>query len=177
MTEEVKRMMTPKYLTGELIELAVHHVINGLAQPDSVVGKMLKRHDCAVVVAVPTLPMLEQSGHPDWGAYPVAPAVYYQETFGDTGKWEISFDAIAQSKAHQLWTDRNDDRTDVMPHLLFTGDTIYWGGVKRYGIVVTCSGFQPYFDKMVAGMIADLVIALAYHAYMSDLGNRGGFVD
>ena len=54
-----------------------------------------------------------------------------------------------------------------MPHLLFTGETPYWGGVKRRGIVVTCSGVQPWFDKMVSGMIADAMVALAYDAWMN----------
>jgi len=67
--------------------------------------------------------------------------------------------------ALQLWHGRNDDRTDRIPHLLFPGDTPCWGGVKRHGIVVTCSGFQPHFGKMFSGMVADMCIGLSYNAW------------
>ena len=39
--------------------------------------------------------------------------------------------------------------------------------MKRLGIVVTCSGLQPYIDKMIAGMVADMLITMAHEAWMT----------
>ena len=61
-----------------------------------------------------------------------------------------------------------------MPHLLFLGDTPYWGGVKREGIVVACSGVQPHFDRMIAGMVADGLIAMAYELWMTSEDKQEG---
>jgi hypothetical protein len=84
------------------------------------------------------------------------------------GSWEDPYYQIAWCKALHLWTDRNDDRTSPIPHLLFSGDTPYWGGVKRRGIVVACSGVQPWFDKLVSGIVADTIVALAHDASERD---------
>ncbi|PIQ68706.1 MAG: hypothetical protein COV91_02745 [Candidatus Taylorbacteria bacterium CG11_big_fil_rev_8_21_14_0_20_46_11] len=86
--------------------------------------------------------------------------------------WRIR--PYCEGKAIQLWHDRNDDRTNIMPHLLFSGDTVYWGGVKRHGIVVACSGVQPWFDKMFSGMIADMLVGIAYNAWMLSEDKRQG---
>src|SRR3989338_7336273 len=71
-------------------------------------------------------------------------------------------------KELQLWHDRNDDRSEIIPHLLFPGDAPFWGGAKRRGIVVACSGIQPWLDKLVSGMVADLIVAIAYNAWMQN---------
>jgi hypothetical protein len=86
----------------------------------------------------------------------------------------MDYDSIAKCKALQLWQGRNDDRTDIAPHLMFAGDAPYYGGVKRHGIVVTCSGVQPWFDKMISAMICEMLVGLAYNAWMvSDDKMRG----
>ena len=77
-------------------------------------------------------------------------------------------------KAVQLWTGCNDGRAGVVPHLLFPGYTPYWGGVKRDGIVVACSGVQPWFDRMISGIVADTIIALAHDAYENDEERKSG---
>jgi hypothetical protein len=101
-------------------------------------------------------------------SYSLTPVVLYEQAVGDPDGWEHSYDVIARNKALQLWTDRNDDRTSPVPHLLFSGDTPYWGGVKRRGIVVACSGVQSWFDKLISGIVADTIVALAHHAYEND---------
>ena len=94
------------------------------------------------------------------------PSVLYEHSIRQVAEaWRWPFDEIARSKAYQLWEDRNDGGTDIMPHLLYQSEAPYWGGVKRHGIVVACSGVQPWFDRMISGMVADMVVALAYNEW------------
>ena len=157
-------ILLPKFLTKELASFAVSSVINGIFEAEPRYRMPLKRRMCHIVVLVPSRCMDDDTSYPN---YTVRPHVLYQHSLGQKSEWPHRFDKIAKSKALELWQDRNDDRTDIMPHLLFTGETPYWGGVKRRGIVVTCSGVQPWFDKMVSGMIADAMVALAYDAWMN----------
>lgn len=46
------------------------------------------------------------------------------------------------------------------PHLYFEGDTKLGGSVVRNGLVVAFSGIQAVFDEMIAGWMADTIIAL-----------------
>ncbi len=125
-----------------------------------------KRKQCHVVVLVPGMVDHCEEDYPNWPDYPLKPVLLYEKSFlGGQEKLEADFDSIARCKASQLWTDRNDDRTDCIPHLLFKGDTPYWGGVKRRGIVVTCSGVQPHIDKLIAGIVADILVAMAHAAW------------
>ncbi len=147
----------PKFLTEEVAkqameEIGLHHM--------SITSIPLKRMMCHVVILVPA--MFTGGKYPE--DYRIEPRLLYERSFAKE-QWERDYTEIARCKALQLWHNRNDDRTDCMPHLLFPGDTPYWGGVKRQGIVVACSGVQPYFDKMISGMVADTCIALAYHHY------------
>jgi len=95
----------------------------------------------------------------------IEPHEVYSHDIGNKMKWTHNFRSIAMSKARQLWQGLNDSRTDCVPHLIFPGETPFWGGVKRDGIVVACSGFAPYFDKLFSSIIADTCIALAYDYY------------
>lgn len=104
--------------------------------------------------------------YPDYPNYVITPTVLYEASL-NRELWTGEYDNIARCKGLQLWHDRNDDRTDVMPHLLFPGDTPFWGGVKRRGIVVSGSGIQSHFDKMICGMVADMIVAMAYDAWMT----------
>lgn len=161
-------MVTPKFLTKELAALAVESVMKAVMDRhvNERVNLMLKRQSCHIVILVPSMKDDRQADYPDWPNYHIEPSCLYEYSEGRKDQWSAKYDDIARCKALQLWHDRNDDRTDIMPHLLFPGDTPFWGGVKRHGIVVTCSGVQPYFDKMISGMVADMLIGLAYHAWM-----------
>jgi hypothetical protein len=122
----------------------------------------IKRQTFHVVILVPKM-LVGVGNYPD---YPILPHLLAEQSWGDKKEWSYDYAEIAQCKALQLWHGRNDGGTDIKPHLLFSNDTPFWGGVKRDGIVVACSGVQPYFDRMIAGMTADVCIAYAYHAWM-----------
>ena len=160
--------VTPKHLTTGVCEAAVKIALRAVMEEGSILHTVVKRHCCHIVVLVQGMET-EGRTYPD---YPIHPVLMYERSVGDKGTWTAKYDEIAQCKALQLWHDRNDDRTNIMPHLLFPGDTVYWGGVKRQGLVVTCSGVQPWFDKMISGMIADLLIGLACNAWMTSEERR-----
>lgn len=164
-----QQLLTPKYLTKEIAEQAVNLVLHAVMSEGSTLRSRLKRNQLHIAVLVPAMQDHLASAFPDWPDYPLKPVTLYEHSVGDPTTWlRCRFDKIARSKALQWWTGRNDDHAGVIPHLLFLGDTFYWGGVKRQGIVVTCSGVQPWFDRMIAGMIADALIALAHDAYEND---------
>ncbi|MFA7208753.1 MAG: hypothetical protein WC120_00560 [Parcubacteria group bacterium] len=140
----------------------------------SLLRPYLKRAQCHIIVLVPAMEDARSENYPDWPNYPTRAYPLYQKSVGEKKDWPHPFDEIAMCKALQLWTDRNDDRTMPIPHLLFPGDTPYWGGVKRRGIVVTCSGVQPWFDKMISGVIADVIVGLAHNAYENDEERKSG---
>ena len=160
-------IVTPKFVTAFLAEQVVKHVLRGF-RPDAELHLAIPGLEtCHIVVLVPAMKDDRASDYADWPNYQLQPHCIYEHSEGDKATWSHKFDDIARCKALQLWHDRNDDRTDCMPHLLFPGDTPYWGGVKRHGIVVTCSGVDPWFDKMISGMIADMIIGFAYRSLMS----------
>ena len=162
-------LITPKYLNKGIASQAVDLALNAVVVDNSsFVGGLIKRSDCHIVILVPAMEDVREAGYPDYPHYPLQPYILYERSVGVPAQWKHPFSDIARYKALQLWTDRNDDRTCPIPHLLFSGDTPYWGGVKRCKIVVACSGFQPWFDKMVSGIVADVLIALAHNAYEVD---------
>lgn len=174
MTKTTKPLLTPKFLTADMAEVAAYTAIETILDQPLVdqtgftqtrLNRYLqpKRKQCHIVVLVPGMVDDFTESYPNW---PVQPVLLYEVSNLDGAeKFEAPFDDIARSKALQLWTDRNDDRTDCIPHLLFPGDTPYWGGVKRRGIVVTCSGVEPYNDKLISGMVADLLVAMSHAAW------------
>lgn len=174
MTQD-KPLLTPRFLTAEMAAIAVDNAVELVFNPRDFDGssqmKMKnllkpKRGQCHVVVMVPAMVDHRAEDYPDWPNYPVTPIVLYEESIlAEKFKLDGPYDSIARCKALQLWTDRNDDRTDIVPHLLFPGDAPYWGGVKRRGLVVTCSGVQPYIDKLISGMVADMLVAMSHAAW------------
>lgn len=169
-------LASPAYLTAEMAEAAVEAVVEAILNPpaDSKLADAWnfvrpKRKQCHVVVVVPGTTGSIDPENPQWmEQLQVRPLVLFQKSFyGGREELDGAFGKFARLKAHQLWHDRNDDRTGTLPHLLFKGDTVYWGGVKRLGIVVACSGLQPYIDKMISGMIADMLVTMAHEAWMT----------
>jgi hypothetical protein len=163
--------VTPKFLTKEIAKRAVAAALK--LMQDSPIKEVFKRQACHIVVLVPEMEdgPLQFSPYPN---YSIRPYVLLEESYGARETWSAAYDDIAKCKALQLWHGRNDTRTDVRPHLLFPGDTPYWGGVKRHGIVVACSGVQPWFDQMIAGLVADMCKALAYDAWMNSDDRKNG---
>ena len=171
-SENEKKMVGPKFITAELVSQVVDLVLNAIMFGDSPLCKLLKRQACHIVVLVPSMEDDRATDYAKWPVYPIEPLAIYDRSFGDKEIWSAPYDDIARCKALQLWGDRNDDRTDIMPHLLFSGDTPCWGGVKRHGIVVACSGVQSFFDKMISGMIADAIAGFGYNAYEISQDNK-----
>ena len=174
MTQSVVPSLTPKFLSREVaqraVDIALKATIYGPELKD-----MLSRQMCHVVVVVPSIVDGSSIDFTRMEAE-LRPHCLYERSVGNPNEWPQDFANNARSKAVQLWQDRNDDRTDVIPHLLFSGERAFWGGVKRRGIVVACSGVQAYFDKLIAGMTADLCTALAYHAWMTTKEKSAGGV-
>jgi hypothetical protein len=157
----VPTIVTPKHLTVGVCKAAVKIALCAVMEEGSILHTVVKRPCCHIVVLVPGM---EIEGH-SYPNYPIHPVAIYDHSFGDREGWAAKYDEIAQCKALQLWHDRNDEKPGVECHLLFPGDTVYWGGVKRHGIVVTCSGIQPFYDQLISGITADSIKALSYSAF------------
>jgi hypothetical protein len=131
----------------------------------------VKRRHFHIIILAPTMASGSSVEYPD--GYVLKPGILYEKSVKDDDPWEHPYHEIAKCKALQLWHERNDGHAGNVPHLLFSGDTPFWGGVKRHGIVVACSGAQPWFDRMIAGMTADILIALAHNAYEKNREREG----
>lgn len=172
----------PKFLTEDLIQAVRVLVYNIITS--QMIALMPKRQACHIVVLVPE--QVTDVPGVEYPSYPVRPVILFEQSFGnkepeldakDDGTiWTADYADIARCKAFKLWHGMNDGRTDILPHLMYSGDCPYWGGVKRDGIVVACSGVEPYFDRMIASMVADMLIAGAYHAWMKS-GDKKDEVD
>ncbi len=171
-----QQLLAPKYLTEEIAKGAVTTALYVVMDKGAPLRSDLRRHQCHIVILVPAMQDARSDDYPDWPNYPLQPVSLYEQSVGNKNEWEHAYDNIARCKALQLWTDRNDDRAGVIPHLLFPGDTPFWGGVKRHGIVVACSGVQPWFDKLISGIVADTLIALAHNSYENN-DRDGDFLD
>ena len=154
----------PKFLTKELAEKAVRKVWEYVM--DEIDSPFAPKRDVGhVTVMVPVMTKRKKKGCPN--AHEIIAYTLCEVSFKNKScKWTADYREIARGKALQLWQDRNDGRTDIVPHLLYQEEHPYWGGVKRDGIVVACSGVEPWFDRMISGMVADMIIAGAYHAWM-----------
>ena len=92
-------------------------------------------------------------------------AILDEFSVGDPKEWEHDYKAIARSKAEQTW--RNQQANIVVqflgPATLRSGDTIHYGSFEYYGMVVACSGVQPYFDMLISGWLAIAYQQLSQH--------------
>ena len=163
------KLLPPKFLTAEIAKQSVALVTSAIFSGANVDELARRGH---IVIIVPAMADDRAEDYPSWPDYPLHPYVLYEESVGDPKNWAYDFANIARCKALQLWHDRNDGRTDCMPHLLFPGDTPFCGGVKRHGIVVAFSGVQPWYDKMISGMVADMCIGHAYNAWMTSADKK-----
>ncbi len=155
---------TPKFLTADLAKIAVEATLNCLYKGQLKDALQPHREQLHVVILVPGMKD-DRPDYPEWPNYQLQAVALYEHTLGEPKDFPYPFADIARCKALQLWHDRNDDRTEIIPHLLFAGDAPFWGGVKRRGIVVACSGVKPWIDKMISGMVADMLVALAHRAW------------
>ncbi|MCA9355185.1 hypothetical protein KC865_01380 [Candidatus Kaiserbacteria bacterium] len=163
----MSQLLTPKYLTPQLAAQVAKQVFSvTLFAEEGPYADAMKRRQGHLVILVPSMDDVRSEDYPDWPNYPIYPHLLYEESVGEKDNWEYPFDDIARCKALQLWQGRNDDgQTDSNAHLLFSGDTPYWGGVKRHGLVVGFSGEKPCIDQLISGMTADSLKALGRYAF------------
>lgn len=160
------------FLTKDVAERACAQVEMTIKQGGPVFGYLKDRMHLHIVILVPSILIDEHGSFPH--KFTTSVKLLHEHSVGSPGKWEHPYDEIAQRKAWQLWEGRNNGSSCVQPQLLFTGDTPFWGGVDRGGIVVACSGDQQHFDQMISGMVADMCIALANNAFEEFKKNTGG---
>ncbi|OZI81997.1 hypothetical protein [Bordetella genomosp. 6] len=93
---------------------------------------------------------------------PFEQAVLYEESFGDTRRWDADYGAYARRKAALSWRTGLDSHTALAarPHLVAQDETV-WGSVCVEGIVVAVSGLNPWYDEAMAGAIAHMFKAEA----------------
>lgn len=177
-----EKLLMPKYLTKELAGLAVEVALTAITESIDpkipILSDDMESVDCHIVVLVPGRKDWREGMGVDWASpwsVPVVkPVILLDRSVGDRDNWKHRFDIVARSKAIQLWTNSNDGRNAVIPHLLCAGDTQFRGGVCRNGIIVTCSGFDECIDQLVSGIVADTLIALAQRAFDKDEGRQEG---
>ncbi|KND48888.1 MAG: hypothetical protein AB200_00475 [Parcubacteria bacterium C7867-005] len=156
-------LQTPKFLTKEIAEEAVRSALLVLNSLTLAKPKRPQLHIIVIVQARSMDDSVRLHSH-----------VLLEHSTCPTEEFEYPFHEIAESKAWQLWEGRSNGGTDILPHLLFPGDSPYWGGVSRDAIVVACSGIEPWLDRMIAGIVADTMIALAYDAWMTSEDKKEG---
>ena len=85
-----------------------------------------------------------------------SPQILCERSVGKQGEWAHDYRKIAVAKATQAWRDgRANINTQMLgPATLRKGDTVYYGSFEYQGVIVACSGIQPWFDMLVSGWIA-----------------------
>ncbi|MBI4100906.1 hypothetical protein HY441_00330 [Candidatus Microgenomates bacterium] len=89
-------------------------------------------------------------------------AVLYMESVGDHAEWEHPYDDIARSKFRITCQTGMPSRLvqEIHPELVPEAETVYWGSWIDGGVVVACSGVEPWFDEAFAKTICALCVAL-----------------
>lgn len=90
-------------------------------------------------------------------------AVLHEHSIGDPARWGADYAGFARAKAVLAWRLQCDSQRvqDEAPHRLARGDTLLGGGIIRKGLVVGVSGAHPWYDTACAGIVAELILALA----------------
>lgn len=161
----------PKFLNDLDAEIIVDSVVDFVTNNFPMVKKTNNKH---IVILMPSI-IIDNNREAKYPSkYKVEPFILYQKSFGDKSNWERPYDEIAQCKAIQLWDEFNPGgKTHETPaHLLFPDYTPFWGGDKMEGIVVACSGFQPWFDKMISRMILSALIGVAHEKWEASEDKR-----
>lgn len=120
--------------------------------------KKAKRQHCHIVIMNPQIK--------PWDSYSAFKStILYEESIKDGQEWKYPYAEIARSKAEQAWRNGQSNIITRMlaPATLKKGDTIYWGSFEYYGVIVACSGVEPWFDMLISGWIALAFQQLAQH--------------
>ena len=89
--------------------------------------------------------------------------VLHEHSIGNPATWGADYAGFARAKAMLAWRLQCDSQRvqDEAPHRLVRGDTLLGGGICRNGLVVGVSGAHPWYDAACAGIVAELIAALA----------------
>lgn len=170
-------------LTRDVAQRAVEFVLPAIAR--LIETKVLRRGDLHIVVANPTFRSdADEEDHlPGAGSVSVRrlwneKGILYEHSLGDRSLWQFPFDKIARSKCYLSWYYNMP--TQVLqtraPHLLRVGETVYYGSAVSDGLVVACSGVQPYFDQMISGWVLEACRALCIQGREALGEGKDGFV-
>lgn len=106
--------------------------------------------------------------HPEAGQLDFTDCILFEDSI-TTDPWSADYKQIARSKGAISWNTGLDSDIIQMraPHLLDDRDTQYWGSRVMYNIGASCSGNEPYFDRMFSGWFVEAMIALSARARAS----------
>ena len=100
------------------------------------------------------LVIMNPASHPHFDSF--ESSILYEHSVGDPKDWDADYGAFARAKAQLHWRTGINTHAiqERLPHLLQTGDTTIWGSASVDGIIVSCSGANPWFDEAFAGIVA-----------------------
>lgn len=136
---------------------AIQLVVNSLVRT-AMDAKLVKREHLHIVVG-------KADGSTDG-------KVLSELSMGDPQEWEFGYRGVAHSKF------KITARTGLPTRLVQTcmaeladedGDTVYWGSAIDGGIIVACSGVEPFWDEAFSKAIAAVVRAMLSAEQESDL--------
>ena len=170
--KEVVTLINPlKFIDPEMVESVVKDVVT------PIFNRITERaRDCGHIVIIgPMMTISNNEFYPS--KHSIKPIVIYQESIGSTAKvsWEFPFDEIAQCKALQIWQERNTPgHMSSQAHMLFEGDTPFWGAHREGMLVVGFSGIQSHYDQMICKITTATIVARAEEAKQQWLRDNPG---
>lgn len=104
-------------------------------------------------------------------------AILYEHAVGDRERWDADYAGFARAKAKVAWEAGMDAHAvqALRPWMLKARDTVLWGAVEVDGIVVGCSGANPWYDEAFAGTVAMCLRAIA-KSRIEEARNNGLFL-
>lgn len=149
----------PPFLNSAMAKSAVDAAVVGILGPHSPIQHLWRKPEGATLYIVVLNPLAKVFS-PE--------AILYEYRHNEELWTEGSiYDQYAQSKAGQLLEGRNDDQTEVFPHLLKEGDFCLWGGAKTDGIPVGASGERAEVDKYVSRVVGAGCSAISRFTYLN----------
>jgi len=105
-------------------------------------------------------------------ALDMSTAILFEGRIDTSERRPTKYDLIASDKARVSWRTGLPSRVvqQSSPHLYVSRDTKWGGSVVREGIVVAFSGVQAVYDEWIAGMMADLLVAMCRDEMTKDDG-------
>lgn len=163
--------MNPKFLTAEMGNDAIEATFHLLFTRNSSTRSLIvpKHPQLHIVILAPRMQM------GDWPhGYRLEPHVLAEGSFGQEA-WERDYCDIARCKAIQRWHGRSGEGVVGSPaHLLYEGDTPYWGTFEFQQVVGAASGIKPWHDRYAASIAVMTAITLAHDAWEKSEDKKNG---